>query len=356
MKIKFIHITIAWLLFAVFMTVVMGLVHPITKQPYDFFGEFIWESAFALVWIPSTPFVLFLARRFPVQKNDVLKNILVLFSVGFALSTVQCIAHGFLNFAMNPVIKQISANLILTSLFYNIDKMLIIFCVLVVMQHAFNYYRESRERELKASQLEAQLAQAQMQALKMQLNPHFLFNTLNSVVTLIHKDPDVAEQMTVRLSDFLRLTLESSGKQVVQLREELEFVQAYLGIEKIRFQDRLNIQLNAAPEILDIAVPNLILQPLVENAVKHGISRSSGNGEIIISAMLNSGVLKLSVKDNGTEVNGSRDMTDGIGLSNTRARLLRMYGGDASLQLQPMMPRGVEAVITIPMYEELHVQ
>jgi LytS/YehU family sensor histidine kinase len=218
------------------------------------------------------------------------------------------------------------------------------------LQHASDYYSRFRENELKASSLEAELARAQMQALKMQLHPHFLFNTLNAIVTLVHKDPDTAEQMIVRLSDFLRLTLKSSGKQMITLKEELEFVKAYLDIEHTRFNDRLAVNISLDESLQDAEVPNLLLQPLIENAIKHGITPNTSGGIISIAANKTDGLLKISIRDNGSKKNGNSEtkLKEGVGLSNTRARLNKLFGSKASLNLKYNEPCGVEVTVSLP--------
>ena len=184
-------------------------------------------------------------------------------------------------------------------------------------------YKRYRDREVVASQLESELARAQVQILEMQLQPHFLFNTLNSIMVLIRQDPDLASRMVARLSEFLRLTLDSAGMQEVTLRRELEFLEKYLHIERIRFGDRLQIEQHVDPAVLDALVPNLILQPIVENAIRHGVSRRRGPAVISVSAERVNGSVTLHVRDNGvglpTRTGGG--VKEGIGIRNTRQRL-----------------------------------
>jgi len=203
---------------------------------------------------------------------------------------------------------------------------LLIYWVIVSVHHAFGYYRQVQVRELRAVELEKRLAQARLQALQMQLNPHFLFNTLHAISALVHKDVEAADRMIARLSDLLRYALESTDAQEVPLRQELDFLNRYLEIEKTRFGDRLTVRLDIAPETLDALVPNLVLQPLVENAIRHGIEPRAKPGRIDLRARRENGRLKLEVCDNGVGLPSGRIPEEGVGLSNTRARLQQLYG------------------------------
>jgi LytS/YehU family sensor histidine kinase len=348
MRITIFHILLFWLLFAFFMTGVMMLVHPITNRPVSLYAEFVWEGGFAAAWILGTPVSLWLARRFRVTAARPMKNSIILFITGLILSVLLCLLHGLILFLFHPEVKVFETNVLLTSLFYNIDKMLIVFVGLVIMQHAMEYYRQAQERELTASRLETQLSQAQMMALKMQLQPHFLFNTLNAIVTLVRKDPDQAEEMIVRLSDFLRLTLDASGKQLVTLKEELEFIKAYLSIEEVRFGGRLQYRDDIPSELLDAEVPMLLLQPLVENSVRHGFSRYEDASLLQISARLQGNILTVTVTDDAAPLEAMNTVPEGIGLANTRSRLRTLYGESAGLTVTPVNPRGVSVELTLP--------
>lgn len=348
MRITKLQIISFWTIFAVFITGVMILVHPITKRPVNILSEFIWESAFSLAWIIGTPVALWLARTFPIRKMRYTQHGVILFLTGLLLSVLLCVLHGMVVFFLEPSVGTFEMNIILASLFYNIDKMLIIYVALVIMQHAMDYYRQVQDRELAASRLETQLSQAQMLALKMQLQPHFLFNTLNAIVTLVRKDPDMAEEMIVRLSDFLRLTLESSGKQLVSLKEELDFISSYLAIEEVRFSGRLTYQEEIPPELLDAEIPMLILQPLVENSIRHGFSRYEDAKILKISAEMTNGALTVSVHDDAAPVKSDSPFVEGIGLTNTRSRLSTLYGNNASLTIGKNGSKGVTVAVTLP--------
>ncbi len=234
---------------------------------------------------------------------------------------------------------------------------------LVSAQLAAHNYRRFREREIRASQLEAKLAQAQLEMLKMQLHPHFLFNTLHAISTLIHKDPDAADEMVAQLSDLLRMTLATIGIQEVPLHQELEFLQRYLDIQKTRFQDRLEVVLDIPADTLDARVPNQVLQPIVENAIRHGIDARSGQGLIEIRAHATNHLLELTVRDDGPGLkDGLRDAFAamdadeglpregrGIGLANTRARLRELYGPVSTLSLANHPEGGAIVTLSLPL-------
>jgi len=228
--------------------------------------------------------------------------------------------------------------------------------MILAVCHAMEYYRKFRENEIRASHLEMRLAQSQLQALKMQLHPHFLFNTLHSISALMNKDMKTADKMISRLGDFLRLTLENSGAQQVTLQQELDFLKCYLEIEQIRFQDRLSVQMNIDPEIVDAKVPNLILQPIVENAIRHGIAPRVEPGIINIDAQRHNGMLEINIKDNGPGLNsnGSNgNFREGVGLSNTRARLTQLYGELHRFNLKNAEGGGLVVNIQIPIQKEV---
>jgi two-component system LytT family sensor kinase len=201
---------------------------------------------------------------------------------------------------------------------------------------AIHYQHESRQRHVRTSQLEARLAQAQVEVLRMQLQPHFLFNTLNAIAALMHRDVAAAERMMARLSDLLRHSLQNGAAQEVPLKEELAFLERYLDIERIRFQDRLTVERSVEPETLDALVPNLLLQPLVENAIRYGVAPRSGGGRVELSARRVAGELELCVADDGPGFalgGASAPEGFGVGIANTRARLAQLYGEAGRLEL-----------------------
>jgi two-component system, LytTR family, sensor kinase len=209
------------------------------------------------------------------------------------------------------------------------------------------YHRRATEAARHAASLEAQLAQARFDVLKAQLNPHFLFNTLHSISALLHRDADAADRMLARLGEFLRLTLENGASVEVPLSEELRFTQCYLGIQEVRFSDRLTTQVAVAPDVQQALVPHLLLQPLVENAVRHGIQRLVGAGQIVIRAARVNGSVRLEVVDNGPGP-APRGETPGLGLANTAARLQALYGPGHRFEAGGDAGGGFRVTIEVP--------
>jgi two-component system, LytTR family, sensor kinase len=225
-----------------------------------------------------------------------------------------------------------------------------VFWVIMAVSHAFDYYQKYHDRELRASELEKSLAQARLQALQSQLNPHFLFNTLHTISALMHKDVEAADRMIMKLSELLRLALDNIDIHEVPLSQELEFLNRYLEIEKTRFRQRLTVEMQIAPETLCAEVPNLVLQPLVENAIRHGIERHARPGKIILRSQQRNGHLLLEVQDNGAGLPEGKLSREGIGLSNTRNRLQQLYGSGQKFELQNVDSGGLLARVTIPFH------
>ncbi len=226
---------------------------------------------------------------------------------------------------------------------------LLIYWVIVAVSQGFEYQQRYRDRERRASELEKRLAQAKLQALQMQLNPHFFFNTLHSISSLMHQDVEAADRMISRLGDLLRRALDSSDTQEVPLRQELEFLERYLEIEKIRFGERLTVKMKISDDTLDAQVPNLILQPLVENAIRHGIEPWSKPGRIELGARRAEDKLTLEISDNGAGLRDDELAEEGVGLSNTRARLRELYGEAHRFELRRGPEGGLLAQLVIPL-------
>jgi two-component system, LytTR family, sensor kinase len=318
----------------------------IAIAPMYFVAYAFWGPLF-------TPIAAWLAHRFPLERGKWVRSVLV------HLLAAPCVSlfHGLLATFLSPWVwpdltrKETFFHAFQRSFFMSVSDDLFIYFTVVFVVQGWMYYRRYRDRELRTSVLEAQLARAQLHALKVQLHPHFLFNTLNSVSELMHEDVRVAERVITRLSDLLRMTLENIGTQEVSLRDELEFVKGYLEIEQTRFHDRLKITYDVAPETLDARVPNLLLQPIVENAVRHGISKLSRDGVICIKSEKIADRIVLTVRDNGPglKANGHSPAANfGIGLSTTRARLEGLYTRNHSLSLNNLPEGGLEVRIDVP--------
>jgi two-component system, LytTR family, sensor kinase len=226
-----------------------------------------------------------------------------------------------------------------------------IFWLVFALFRGVGYYQRFREREQMASRLEGQLVQARLQALQMQLNPHFLFNTLNCVSSLMRSDPDGADEMLERLSSLLRITLAKGQAQKVPLQEEMDVIQLYVSIQQLRFGDRVRHSIEVAPEAWDALVPTMILQPIVENAYVHGIARSLGVGTITINASIEGDTLCISIRNAGC-VPGSFDGApkgQGVGIANVKARLELHYGSRQSFSIREMVPGDVTAIFLLPL-------
>ena len=218
------------------------------------------------------------------------------------------------------------------------------------MQQAMRFREEKTRRELEASQLESELAQSRLQVLRTQLQPHFLFNTMHAIATLLHEDVTSAEDMLLRLSDLLRAFLDECQGQEITLRQELVLLDLYLGIQRIRFKDRLDTRIYIAPDTLACAVPSLILQPIVENAIRHGIGERVGNDCVEIESRRDGDSLVIEVRNRNStlEPEGSSSEGHGIGLSNTRLRLSELYGAAGQVELQMLWPQGVSCRLRMP--------
>ena len=231
--------------------------------------------------------------------------------------------------------------------FRTLDFELPIYWAIVGAYHAVEYYRRLRAREVQAARLETRLVEAQLLALQQQLHPHFLFNTLHAVSSLVHSDPDMADAMLERLADLLRLTLRSTGRREIPLREEIDYVQAYLAIEQVHFGDRLRVEIAIDAAATDALVPTLILQPLVENAIRHGLEPKVGAGTLMVAARVEGASLVLSVRDTGLGFRAGAQR-HGIGLTNSRSRLERLYGAAGSLDASDHPDGGAVAQVTLP--------
>lgn len=319
-----------------------------------------------IIFAILAPLVFVVAARYPVQRPQVIKRSLSYLAGGVLFTTVHVLLRVLSYPAWNYGTKRYEWALInwrsfhsaiywpaLKTIFlWNLaEDIFAIYIPILVVAHAVLYYVRYRHRELRSIQLQAQLSDARLLALKSQLQPHFLFNTLHSISSLMFLDVRSADTMIARLSDLLRMSLEDTAEHVTSLKRELEFTLAYLEIEKVRFGDRLSVTFDVPPRVLDTLVPQCLLQPLVENSIKHGISKRSYGGEVTVSAYTVGDKLLLSVKDNGSEnasANGSRPVNFGLGLRATRERLRSLYGENQDLSLNFLADGHVEVNILIP--------
>jgi len=303
-----------------------------------------------------TPLVMWLARRFPLEAGRWTRSAVVHVVAAPLYALLTTLLYVFvariigLFTALPRYMPRHLGDAIRDLISYNMPWDLVIYCAMLSFVYAIDYSKRLRERELLASRLETQLAQAQFQLLKTQLQPHFLFNTLNAIAALVHKDPDGAERTIARLADLLRHSLEMSANQEVPLQQELVLLEKYLEIQKTRFRDRLAVELQIEPDTLDVPVPNLILQPIVENAIRHGISPRAAGGLIEIRASRANGALDIEVRDNGNgfPVQNGELLSEGVGISNTRERLERLYGDRHRFDLGNAPSGGASVRLQIP--------
>ena len=304
-------------------------------------------------WAFLTPLVLWLGRRFPLERAAWARGLSVHLPACLFIAAAHLAFFEYVVLVLEPFgpdrHPRPFGERFLGRATSQLHIELLIYAATLGLGYAVSYYARFREREFRASQLEAQLAQAQLQALKMQLHPHFLFNTLNGIAGLVRDNRNrAAVDMLAGLSDLLRYTLENAGKQEVPLREEMEFLELYLGIQQMRFPDRLRVEMRVAPETLDALVPNLILQPLVENAIRHGIAQRPTRGIVGVEASRDGERLRVNVYDDGPGLRRNGGAGGGVGLTNTRERLAQLYGERQRFTLSEREGGGVEAAFVIP--------
>src|SRR5215203_2453342 len=318
---------------------------------------FSWGILTWLAWAPLTPAMIWLARNYSLIGEFWKRSILVHLPAFLFLSAIHSAAATAIRLIIKPFDDMGSSPVEFWPAFLSRVKGafapdLLVYAGVIGIYYALDYYRKYREREVIASQLEAQLAQAQLDSLRMQLHPHFLFNTLNGIVGLVRDNKNnTAVRMLVGLSDLLRHTLEHSARQEVELREEINFIKLYLSIQEMRFSDRLQIEFDIDPATTRAMVPNLILQPLTENALRHGIGNKSESGIVGIGSAVEDGRLWLTVYDNGAGLADDWQSKSGagIGLANTAARLQQLYNEDHQFDIRNRDGGGVQVIIRMPL-------
>ena len=322
----------------------------VVGHPPPEWQEVFWQASEWLILGALTPLTFYLGRRFPIRRPYVGRHLAVHIAGALVLCAGWAAAGAGLRWLLGTSPRDVStgrylASWVLTSLPWSV---FMYFAVLGCV-HAFSFFLEAREREAQAARLSAQLAEARLGALRMQLNPHFLFNSLNAITVLVRdQDTNAATRMLELLSEALRQALRDDQGIEVPLAQELYFLEQYLAIEQVRFSDRLRPAVMVDASLHDAAVPGFILQPLVENAIRHGIAQRSGAGLLEIGARLDDGVLVLTVRDDGPGPRTPLAARQGLGLANTRERLATMYGSRASLTLARGEEGGAIATIRLP--------
>jgi two-component system LytT family sensor kinase len=293
-------------------------------------------------WAILAPVVLWLARRYPLEPGHRARVLPIHVGASIVFAIVSLLGDAVADHLIDRTSDSIGAN-VLHLLSKHTAISILTYWILLTVAQLWN-------RAMRASHLETQLARARLDALRMQLHPHFLFNTLHAIGTLIHEDPAAAEEMVVSLGALLRASLADEASQEISLARELECLRWYLDIERTRFQERLAVEIAIDDDALDCAVPSLVLQPLVENAIRHGIGRHAGVDTIVITGTRDNGMLRLEVRNTNSVLEPPPEdaLRRGVGLANTRERLSSLYGAAAALDLRRLDPRGVAATIVLP--------
>ena len=309
-----------------------------------------------LPWALATPLVVRLGRRYPPVHVRPLSSWLMHLGVAASVGLVSAAWGALLEALLNPWAQSSPAPFsdIWLPKFYNgFLSSLILYAFILTVSFVLDSRRRLALEQTETARLNEQLSKAQLSALRRQIEPHFLFNTLNAIAGLVReKRNDAAVTTIAGLSDLLRRVLEGSNRQQMPLEEELEFAQKYLDIQKVRFGERLQLSVEVPRELLSAQVPSLILQPMVENAVKHGIARRVHGGAIRIAAFRSNGMLTLSVYNDGPSLPADWETQSGIGISNVRGRLQSLYGEGFQLNLRNQAPGGVEVSVSVPFREE----
>ncbi len=309
-----------------------------------------FELNYCFVWAVTTPLILQLGHIFPLRRGRLWVSLCIhlVLSVAVAAS-VQATHVALLSLRNAAVFPMPPLNGLGRSVLMTIDYGCILYWVVLLIGQSIQYVKHYNAAQVRQAQLQEELAEAQLQALRMQMHPHFLFNALNSVSELIYENPSAAERMIGRLSELLRIYLRTSERQEISLAQEVKFVERYLEVQKMRFEEKLTIRITLDPASESACVPALILQPLVENAVIHGVADCEADGTVEIKAAVNQSLLELRVADNGAGLReGSGGFREGIGIRNTRRRLQRMYGDRHTLIIEGLPGGGTQALISIP--------
>jgi len=335
-------VSFAWVAPATLAVLRPFLQRAIGNRPTVTWSDMVWEGADWLMYGFLTPLVFYFARRFPLRRDRLKQRVVIHFLFAMLLCAAWALGGTLLGLLIytnrDPFTLKRYVGWFLTSLPFGVA---VYFCVLGI-EHAVYYFVESRQRE-------HQLAEARLGALRMQMQPHFLYNSLNAITVIVRvRDTATATRMLELLGDMLHRVMRTDRPQEVTPSEELEFLKQFLSIEQIRFSDRLQAEFLIEPELRDAVVPDLILQPLVENALRHGLAKRVGSTRVVIAARREVDDLVLTVTDDGPGPEAESPAREGVGLTNTRERLATLYGKDASLRLETGPAGGAVATVRVP--------
>ena len=323
-----------------------------TEEPRPFTQALVLNMGYWYAWALLVPIVLWLARRFPLDRTHWRRSL----PVHLLAVVLVTFAHVLLCEPLHPMVMKVPESYslwrgTLRSWVWQFDWEMATYWAVVAFSQAAKYAREAQARTVRTSQLETRLAEAKLEALQRQLHPHFLFNTLNAISALMHRDVEAADEMLARLSDLLRMALDQRGVQEIPLKDEIDFVEKYLEIEQTRFAERLSVSFDIGPEALDALVPNLVLQPLVENCIRHAVSTSLEPRTVEIRAHRIGDRLQLQVVDDGPGLlrRTTGPPSKGVGIANTRSRLEQLYGGAQRMEFSTHASgRGLVVTVEIP--------
>jgi two-component system, LytTR family, sensor kinase len=352
---RWILILCAWTIVGLLFTVQRIAVWKVLGTHVNWVIESAPEIVYWYVWAAYTPLVIGLAKRFPLTGPRFALHIPIHTIASLVIAPLASVTEYFLTRGLVQSVFHLTdtdAQHLLPSFTVSVLAMgftgMVTYWLVVGLYQSIHFYQAAMERQTIAAQLETQLSHAELENLKSQLHPHFLFNSLHTIGVLMQENVDAASHLLVCLGDLLRMALEQRENEIT-LQSELEFVGKYLEIEQTRFHDRLKVHMDVPPDLLGVYVPSLALQPLVENAIKHGISVDSAAGRLEIAAKLHNGRVWLCVRDDGPGPAPGSRLRFGVGLTNVQSRLKQLYGDKSSLELTGSDGRGCEAIITIPL-------
>lgn len=339
-----------WAVVAVVFAIQGSMKDALYGNSWSFFDDLRWSIIQWYTWAALAPLVFRLAAKYPIPSPVRLRGLGIHLAASVGVTLLAMIIGAFVSTAFEP--SSFDAQL-RQFLYQHFATGLLVYWSLFAIRQAIRFHAEKTLREIEASQMAAELAKSRLRALKSQLQPHFLFNTLHAIATLLDEDTLSAEDMLLRLSDLLRAFLEDYDGQEISLRRELALLDLYLGIQRIRFKDRLTTRIYVASNTLDCAVPSLILQPIVENAISHGISKRVGVDCIEIESRREGNTLCIDVRNRNSKLEARPASTTGhgIGLSNTELRLRELYGEVAQVSLEMIWPEGVVCRLRLPLRE-----